>query len=187
MVLCRIIFSEADPMSSTISFLHRYSVPSKGLAVLSDFQKDTTFGDFKHEHLLRDNAIPAYRKSLADQRPNFDQVSTTYDRFRILYDRVIFPEVASAGDPSWCLSLLEVRFVLEMPDPRIVLDLDEIMVLQMMQEGDSAREIGAALGLSPRTVEGRIERLKRKFGARNAVHLVALSVAHATDLKRWPW
>jgi hypothetical protein len=43
----------------------------------------------------------------------------------------------------------------------------------------SAKEIAAVAGLSFRTIQHRIERMKSRFGARSIAHLVALSISTA--------
>jgi len=50
----------------------------------------------------------------------------------------------------------------------------EIETVSYLASGYGAKEIARALNLSPRTVEHRIEALKRRLGARNVTHLVAI-------------
>ncbi|WP_390919876.1 LuxR C-terminal-related transcriptional regulator [Neorhizobium turbinariae] len=50
-------------------------------------------------------------------------------------------------------------------------------------EGQTTKEIGDLLQLSPRTIEHRIDRLKTRFEARNLVHLVAKLVANQVGRK----
>jgi DNA-binding NarL/FixJ family response regulator len=53
-----------------------------------------------------------------------------------------------------------------------VLTTREIEILRLLSEGLTAREIGDALVLSPRTVEGHVGKILRKLGARNRVEAV---------------
>jgi DNA-binding NarL/FixJ family response regulator len=53
-----------------------------------------------------------------------------------------------------------------------VLTTRELEILRLMSEGMTAREIGDALVLSPRTVEGHVGKILRKLGVRNRVEAV---------------
>lgn len=48
----------------------------------------------------------------------------------------------------------------------------EMEILRLLSDGMTAREIGDALVLSPRTVEGHVGKILRKLGARNRVEAV---------------
>ncbi|WP_370677672.1 response regulator transcription factor [Pleomorphomonas sp. PLEO] len=50
----------------------------------------------------------------------------------------------------------------------------EIETVSYLAAGYGAKEIARELNLSPRTVEHRIEALKRRVGARNVTHLIAM-------------
>lgn len=53
----------------------------------------------------------------------------------------------------------------------------EKQILELIATGASSREIGADLGVSPRTVETHRARIKDKLGARNAADLVRIALA----------
>ena len=60
-------------------------------------------------------------------------------------------------------------------DPSLAtLSARERDILRLLSEGLSAREIGAVLVLSPRTIEGHVGSILRKLGARNRVDAVRL-------------
>ncbi|NTF17023.1 helix-turn-helix transcriptional regulator [Agrobacterium rubi] len=170
----------ADPMDFKVRFLHRFSLPS-GILTGGDQQKDQKFSEFRDQAYLHSNVIPTYRTVLEMRQPHIDQVSARLLGFRVLYDRILLPEPRREGRPRWCMSLTETRFALPLPrrDPKIV--DDDVRVLQLLREGDSAKEISEKLSLSRRTIEGRIERLKKRFGARNMAHLIVMSISHAAD------
>lgn len=95
----------------------------------------------------------------------------------VAYGRIILPQKNSAGRSSWCISLIDVRFLLPM-GPRVDgLDDTDLGIVQLLAEGASTREIADIMSLSARTIEHRIERLKSAFGARNIAHLVGLSIS----------
>jgi DNA-binding CsgD family transcriptional regulator len=183
MILARTDTSSENPMDFHVTFLHRFSIPSMIIG-MKDVQADQRFSDFRDQEYLHSSVIPAYRKVVESSEPLVDQVSTRLLGFRILYDRIILPEVRRDGRCGWCLSLTETRFALPIPPQDPDLDIEDVRVLQLLREGDSAKEIAEKSGHSPRTIEGRIERLKRRFGARNVTHLIALSISHACDAER---
>lgn len=175
--------SSDNPMDFHVTFLHRFSLPSKILSI-GDPQRDQKFSEFRDQDYLHSSVIPVYRSVIETRKPHLDQVSAKLLGFRILYDRVIVPEPRKEGRARWCMSLTETRFALPVPlrDPQ--LDHEDVKVLQLLREGDSAKEIAEKSGFSRRTIEGRIERLKRRFGARNIAHLISMSISHACDADR---
>ena len=56
--------------------------------------------------------------------------------------------------------------------PGLELTEREMEILQLLSDGQTAREIGDRLALSPRTVEGHVGKILRKVGARNRVEAV---------------
>jgi len=57
----------------------------------------------------------------------------------------------------------------------------EKQILELIATGASSREIGADLGVSPRTVETHRARIKDKLGARNAADLVRIALAESSS------
>lgn len=57
----------------------------------------------------------------------------------------------------------------------------ELQVFQLLGVGRSTREIGAALGVSPRTIEAHRENIKGKLGLPNGNALLAQAVLWARD------
>lgn len=185
MILSLTDTSADDPMDFHVRFLHKFSLPSAILHLTGeDPQRDQKFSDFRDKAYLHSSVIPTYRSVVEARKPHFDQVSGRLLGFRILYDRLVMPEPRRHGRIRWCMSLTEMRFALQLPfkDPGI--DDEDIKVLQLLREGESAKEIAEKLGYSRRTIEGRIERLKKRFEARNIAHLIALSISHACDAER---
>ncbi|MGR9190484.1 response regulator transcription factor [Rhizobium leguminosarum] len=78
---------------------------------------------------------------------------------------------------GWCIAVIDILLLL--PIPRTRADIDDVdrAILQLLYEGFSGKEIGQQLGLSHRTIEHRVERLKQGFGARSTSQLVALAIA----------
>jgi DNA-binding NarL/FixJ family response regulator len=62
--------------------------------------------------------------------------------------------------------------------PFEILSAREREVLQLIAEGQSAREIAVDLGISPKTVEAHRTSIMRKLGARKATELVRYALRH---------
>ena len=54
----------------------------------------------------------------------------------------------------------------------------EVQVLSLLTSGKTSPEVAAALGLSRRTVDGRVAVMLRKAAVRNRGELLAMAVAH---------
>lgn len=67
------------------------------------------------------------------------------------------------------------------PQQRARMDATDEAVMQLLTEGATAKEIAADLGISHRTVEHRLERMKERYGAKNTVHLAAMLIATHLD------
>lgn len=119
--------------------------------------------------------IPGFSRAVEANRPAIDMVRTKLVGFRVGYERIILPQ-KSAERPRWCISLTEGRFFMP-PAQDVRTDMTDDNIIQLLMEGQTAKEMAALLGLSPRTIEHRIDKLKDRFEARNLVHLVAKLVA----------
>lgn len=51
-----------------------------------------------------------------------------------------------------------------------------VIILNMLSKGLKATAIGRTIGISDRTVEKHIERMKVKLGCKNTAHLVATAI-----------
>lgn len=60
----------------------------------------------------------------------------------------------------------------------VKLTLREKEVLKLTAEGLTAKEAGAALFLSPRTIEDYLESIRKKTGLRNKTELVRFALAN---------
>src|SRR5260221_7217188 len=87
----------------------------------------------------------------------------------------------SVGRPylSHKLSESVARESVEQPkSPLESLSTREVQVLQLTVEGKSAAEIGASLGLSPKTIETYRSRLMHKLGLNDLPSLVKFAIQH---------
>lgn len=170
-----------NPMDYRVTFLHRYSIPSAILRIMGNLQDELKFSDFKDQEYLHRSVIGHYKSVIETQSPLVDHVLSRMFGFRVLYDRVVLPQINPGSRSEWCLSLTETRLVLPTPGRDPDLDPEDVRILQLLREGESAKEIAVTSGNSPRTIEHRIDRLKKRFGAKNIPHLVALSIGHACE------
>jgi DNA-binding CsgD family transcriptional regulator len=97
------------------------------------------------------------------------------------YERLILPQKTTARRPSWLLTVSNGRFMFNPPQQQARMDATDEAVIQLLTEGATAKEIAADLGISHRTVEHRLERMKERYGAKNTVHLAAMLVATHFD------
>lgn len=84
---------------------------------------------------------------------------------------------------GWSLAAIDIQVVLPISNLSSDLNAVDHAILQLLYQGFSAKEIAQQIGLSHRTVEHRVERLKANFGARTIAQLVALSIANGLNGK----
>ncbi len=176
MVLLVVDTRSGKPEEFHLDFIKGYDLPT-GFASLHLLQRPSSFSDFPDQHYLQGIVIPAYTNAAERQRPAMGRIVTRTLDMHVAYDRIILPQKNSAGRSSWCISLLDIRFLLPMGPRAAGLDDADLGIVQLLVEGASTREIADVMSLSARTIEHRIERLKSAFGARNIAHLVGLSIS----------
>lgn len=175
MVLAVVDCTAAEPLNFVIKFVRRYSVATRMSDCLS-LQETYSFGSFPDQKYLENVVSPKLTEVLENQRPSLSKGMTTVAGAIIAYEQLLIPQRRARGRSEWCIALLQINRLLPQSS-RFYADSVDGNVLQLLSEGLSHREIGLHLQLSYRTVEHRLERLKRKFGARNLQHLVVLWIA----------
>jgi DNA-binding CsgD family transcriptional regulator len=58
----------------------------------------------------------------------------------------------------------------------VVFDERDVKMMQLRSDGYSAQEIGAAVFLSPRTVEAHFDGLRKLLGAKSSYHLIKIAM-----------
>lgn len=144
---------------------------------------DAYIGDFKDQSYMETAVIPRLLQVLDSQQPSMELVNTRLFGINLGYDRILLPQ-RNAGRPEWIISSSYAQFLLGPPQRQERLDVGDEAILQLLVEGATAKEIAAALGISHRTVEHRLERMKERYGARNIVHLVSMMIAKHLDRSR---
>lgn len=64
-------------------------------------------------------------------------------------------------------------------------------ILAALQNGMTCKQIAVQLDMSPRTVESHLEKLRKKFGAKTTIHLIAMLMEEQTSIAegadKLPW
>lgn len=165
-----------NPEEFHLDFVKDYTLPT-GLTDMSLLQHPRSFIDFPDQRYLQRIVVPAYTDAVERQRPVIGSIVTNILDMHVAYDRFILPQKNSVGRSSWCIGLLDIRFLLPTGPRTDGLDDADLVILQLLAEGASTREVAAAANLSARTIEHRIERLKSRFRARNIAQLVVLAIS----------
>ncbi|MDH4413794.1 MAG: LuxR C-terminal-related transcriptional regulator [Rhizobium sp.] len=141
---------------------------------------DCRLGDFKDRAYMEQSVIPRLVEVVARQQPVSELVKTRLLGVSLGYDRLLLPQKNTDGS-QWVLSSSYAQFMLGQPDTRETMDTADEAIVQLLIEGSTAKEAAILLGLSHRTVEHRLDKMKQRYGARNTVHLVAMFIASHID------
>lgn len=141
---------------------------------------DCRIGDFKDRTYMERSVIPRLTEVVARQQPASELVKTRLLGVSLGYDRILLPQKNVDGS-QWVISSSYAQFLLGHAAAQETLDTADEAIAQLLIEGSTAKEIAFLLGLSHRTVEHRLEKMKQRFGARNTVHLVAMLIAAHID------
>ena len=79
---------------------------------------------------------------------------------------------------SWILFKLILRFKITLIFLYQITFMGVSWLVRQLLRGKTAKEIGRILGLSHRTIEHRIERMKLKLEADNKSHLIEILLSH---------
>jgi DNA-binding CsgD family transcriptional regulator len=132
-------------------------------------------GEFRDREYVQSALLPSLSEAVRTQSFSIETVRSRLIGFRIIYDRLMLPQ-RHPEKPQWVLSITNARMLVSEAKGGGNDVFDDVIV-QLLTEGLSAKEIAAQTEMSPRTVEHRIERMKERHGARNITQLVAMMVA----------
>jgi PAS domain S-box-containing protein len=105
-----------------------------------------------------------------------DQAQIAMDLYRRIADLTLAPPLHPGGSGG---SLREVEAALaRITAEKLGLDAQDIEIVELLAAGQSNREIGAQVHLSPNTVKDRVSKLMRIFGARRRAEVVAQAAHH---------
>jgi DNA-binding CsgD family transcriptional regulator len=176
MRLTVIVLDGEDPFGWQLQVVRSSGFASRVLNINKLFANQR-IGDFKDRSYMETAVIPRYREVIASQKPSMELVKTRLLGVNIAYERLILPQKAAASKPAWLLTVTNGRFMFNAPEMQAKLDVTDEAVIQLLTEGATAKQIATELGISHRTVEHRLERMKERYGAKNTVHLAAMLVA----------
>lgn len=168
-----------EPKEWLLQPVRHSRIASRVLDLNSIFKADK-LGNIRDQAYIERSVLPTYMKAIKAAQPLIDSVETKLLGVRIVYDRIILPQ-KSEGQPQWLVVCTNGRFMAAVPANELKIDLTDQAILMALIEGMTLKEIGAAVDLSPRTVEHRLERVKKQMGARSLPHLTALFVAAGFD------
>jgi DNA-binding CsgD family transcriptional regulator len=175
MRLTVIVLEGEDPFGWQLQVVRPSGFASSILNINTLFANQR-IGDFKDRSYMESAVIPRYREVIASQKPSMELVKTRLLGVNIAYERLILPQ-KTAAKPAWLLTVTNGRFMFNAPERQARLDVTDEAVIQLLTEGATAKQIATELGISHRTVEHRLERMKERYGAKNTVHLAAMLVA----------
>lgn len=125
------------------------------------------------QNYVTSDVIPHYQSVRLSGHPAIDFVNTKVLGLALGYDRIVLPQKLD-GTSQWCVAVTEGRFIgLARNSGTAQGDPVDEAIIQLLMEGQTTKEVAAALAISPRTVEHRIERIRVRYDARNVTHLVA--------------
>lgn len=168
-----------DPLRWRMSPI-RHSGFTTTLFDLNHLFRDQLIGEFKDQTYMADSVIPRLRRVIENQQPAIELVKTKLFGVHLGYDRILLPQ-RSTTQPKWVISSSCARFLLDAPKVFGRFEVEDEAIVQLLMEGRTAKEIALQLGLSHRTVEHRLDRLKDRFGARNLVHLVVMLLGNQVN------
>ncbi len=159
-----------DPLDWHFRCLKAYGINSRMLNLKKMFPEGP-LRDLPDRAYTLDAIIPHYSRAIALRKPLIDLVQAKLAGINVGYDRLLIPQ-KTATRPEWCLSFTEGRFMFHAPvDAK--LDMVDEGIIQLLMEGETAKEIAVVLALSQRTIEHRIDKMKNRYEAKNVVHLTA--------------
>ncbi|MBO9197044.1 MULTISPECIES: response regulator transcription factor [unclassified Rhizobium] len=176
MRLTVVVLDGEDPLDWRLQVVRSSGFASRILNINKLFANQR-IGDFKDRSYMETAVIPRYREVIASQKPSMEMVKTELLGVNIAYERMVLPQRTTEAKPAWLLTVTNGRFMFNAPERQAKLDGTDEAVVQLLTEGATAKQIATELGISHRTVEHRLERMKERYGAKNTVHLTAMLVA----------
>lgn len=168
-----------EPREWLLRPVHQTGILSRILDLDSLFGEGR-LGEIKDQTYVERSVLPAYAQAIRAAQPLIDSVETKLLGVRVIYDRIILPQ-KSGTRPQWLVVCTNGRFMAETSMNSLEIDTTDQAILMALIEGMTSKEIAAVVGLSHRTVEHRLERIKKQVGARSLPHLAALFVTAGFD------
>lgn len=138
-----------------------------------------TVGSYPDQGYVHRDVVPHYMQAKLSGEASAMRMRSVIQGHVAVYDRLILPMRGAKG-AQWALSMTRT-LALTPPAPGTA-DLTERQgdILFLLSGGLTSKEAAVRLGISPRTVDHLAEAARRKLGARNTSHAVAIYVGRAT-------
>jgi DNA-binding CsgD family transcriptional regulator len=136
-----------------------------------------TLGGYPDQDYVRRDVIPYYLAAKESGQVGRQSLTSRIQDFVAVYDRLILP-VAEHGNTRWAVSLIRARALFPVVEKSHLTERQED-IIQLVATGLTSKEIAKRLSVSPRTVEHQIEAIRRKLGAQNTAHAVAIAIGRA--------
>jgi len=169
MVLATVTLPADERSQVEVSVRHDYRVLTRFENVPEALRTRLPILPGGHLHESVGRALQTRRPSLIGETLLHANLLTNFEMLTLPYRR------HESGE-GLCLVLGVIHSLVRSDPLRKDLDDIDLSILQLLREGLQMRQIGHAVGLSPRTVEHRIERLKVMADAKTLHGLVALSL-----------
>jgi hypothetical protein len=141
MVLATIDMRMAAPQDWRIAFVRTYGIPTTFFDA-KHLQRTRTLSGFPEKTYIERHVIDVCKRAVDIGRPYFGKIDEEVYDVTVAGDQLILPD--SSGKGRWCVVLTEVHSIAKLGRPTRFDDVD-LSVLQLLREGLSAREIGAAI------------------------------------------
>jgi len=138
----------------------------------------STIGGYADQEYVKRDVVPHYLDVKETGRTSWLRMTSRIQDQIAVYDRLILP-VAEHKSTRWAVAISKTRMLLPATPKARPLTQRQEDILFLLSQGLASKEIARRLGTSHRTVEHQIETLKKRFGARNVSHAVAIAVAQA--------
>lgn len=136
------------------------------------------FGSNPDQNYVKTDIIPYYLSVKETKTPSRLRMKSRIQDQYAVYDRMILP-VDENKRTRWAMSITKTRLLLPVDSRSHVLTPHQEDILHLLAQGQSAKETARKMGVSFRTVEHHLEAIKKKLGAKNISHAVAIAVARA--------
>lgn len=162
---------EPAPISTLdwrVRFVRRYGIPTS-LVAADELQANRSLHEIPDVALAEEHIVFVCHQALKDRKTISDRIDLVARGVHVVGNRMVVPDPSGAA--SWCICLAEIQSLTAYGLTTRFDDVD-LVILQLLREGMSARDIGQAIELSHRTIEHRIERMKARAGIRNIISLL---------------
>lgn len=137
---------------------------------------DTPLKDLQNHDYAKNHMIPRLQQAISSQEPSCAFIKSAAGENIIGFDSLYLPQ-KTLTTPEWVIFVANMRFSLKEAE-LTQLDNTDAAIVQLLTEGDTAKEIAIILNINHRTIEYRIARLKTLMGAKNTIQLVAMLIGN---------